>query len=52
MDNYDIYVIGKLLSFLVEKQCENNENCQKCYELCGDCPKSLIGEFLNRNDIK
>lgn len=51
MDNYDIYIIGKLLSFLVEKQCEN-ETCPKCYESLGDCPKNLIGEFLNRNDIK
>jgi hypothetical protein len=51
MDNYDIYVIGKILNFLVEKQCDN-EQCPKCYEICGDCPKNLIGEFLNRNNIK
>lgn len=51
MDNYDIYIVGKLLSFLVEKQC-NNEDCPKCYELCGDCPKELIKELLDRNNIK
>ena len=51
MDNYDIYIVGKLLNFLIEKQCKN-EDCPKCYELCGDCPKYLIEEFLHRNNIK
>lgn len=52
MDNYDIYVIGKLLQFLIEKDCEAVEDCGKCYERCGDCPKNLIQQFLTRNDIK
>ena len=51
MDNYDIYVIGKILNFLVEKQCDS-EQCPKCYEICGNCPKDLIEEFLDRNNIK
>ncbi len=52
MDNYDIYVIGKLLQFFVEKNCEAEGDCGKCYMLCDNCPKSLIQEFLTRNDIK
>jgi hypothetical protein len=51
MDNYDIYIVGKLLSFLVEKQCKN-EDCPKCYESFGDCPKYLIKDLLNRNNIE
>ena len=54
-DNYDIYVVGKLLKFLVEKQCKDaceHEDCPECYALCGDCPKDLIKDFLIRNNIK
>lgn len=52
MDNYDIYLVGKLLQFFVEKNCDDADDCEKCYELCSDCPKSLIQEFLKRNNIK
>lgn len=50
MDSADIYMVIKLLQYLVEKNC-TSPNCRDCYQFCDDCPLSMIKELMKRNNI-